>query len=98
MTSKPVFAALFAIAILTWPISPGFAQGGACLTDRDIQSSVAAGKILPLNRVLASAGLGDVKVLPPVKVCKQGGQLSYIISILQGGQAKTISLNATGRP
>ncbi len=98
MTRKTFLSALFATAVLVLPVSPVQAQGGACLSDRAIQNAVASGKILPLNEILALAGLAGTKVLPPVKVCDQGGQPYYIVSVLQGGQAQSIALNAiTGK-
>ena len=99
MTRKTLLLALFASTAL---ILPGLSAGAqaACLSDREIQAAVASGQILPLNAVMAQAGLPPgTKVLPPVQVCDQGGQLFYTVNVLEGGQARTISLNArTGRP
>jgi len=80
--------------------TPADAQN-TCLGNAQIQQMVSAGQILPLNEILAHAGLGrGTKVLPPVKVCSEGGALYYQLKVLDGnGAARNLNLNATtGQP
>lgn len=97
MTRKTFLSALLASLALFLPASAAQAQG-ACLSPQEIQNAHATGQILRFEQVRANLP-PDMKVVGEFKVCDQGGQLYYIIPVLQGGNAQTISLNAsTGRP
>lgn len=98
MTRKTFLSALLASTALFLSGVPANAQG-ACLSSQQIQSAVASGSILPLNEILARSGIPPNTVLSPVRVCDQGGQPYYQIPVDEGGQARTIALNAiTGQP
>jgi uncharacterized membrane protein YkoI len=96
MTRKAFLATLLAFFALALPVLPVEAQG-ACLSDREIQSAISSGKILPLNKIITRAGLTG-KVLS-FKVCENGGQLQFVISIDEGSRVRKVYVNAkTGRP
>lgn len=100
MIAKTVFPFLISAFVLLVPVT-GSAQTGSCLADTAVQQAVASGQILPLNEILARAGLPrGTKVLPPVRVCDTSGQLFYQISVLEAdGNARTLVLHAsTGQP
>lgn len=103
MTLKTLLPALFAALListaLTLPGTPALAQGGACLSEPEIQNAIAAQQIRSLPEILSLAGLSREDVVGAVRVCDLGGQLFYQVSVLSGGEAQTISLNAvTGVP
>ncbi len=93
MTRKTFLSALLVSICLILPLQPAVAES-ACLSPQDIQNAVTSGKILSLNEVLARAGIPPDKVLRPVRVCDQGSGLVYQVPIDEGGQARTIVLNA----
>ncbi len=68
-----------------------------CLNDKQIQQAVINKKILPLNIVIAKAGIAkSTKILPPIFVCNIDGKLFYQFSILQkNGKAAKLILPAT---
>lgn len=83
------------IGLLLLGASPAAAQSG-CLSGSQIQQAVSSGQILPLNQILARAGIGGgSKVLQPVAVCDRGGQFYYQLSILdKNGNASKLVLHA----
>lgn len=84
-----------ALALLLLGSTSAVAQA-ACLSGGEIQQAVAGGRILPLNEILARAGVGSGStVLQPVNVCEQGGQLYYQLSVLdKSGNARKLVLHA----
>ena len=98
MTRKTFLLALLASTAL---ILPGLSAGAqaACLSNRDIQAAKDARQILPFEAIKANLPPG-AKVVGNFEVCEQGGQLRYQIPVLiNGTEARTISLNAvTGQP
>ena len=93
MTRKTFLSLLLASTALALLALPANAQG-ACLSDRDIQNAVASRQILPSDEVLRQAGIRPNQIVGKLRVCDQGGQLFYMVPVLQGGEAKTISLRA----
>ncbi|GGF29235.1 hypothetical protein GCM10011321_20760 [Youhaiella tibetensis] len=71
--------------------TPSLAQ--ACLGKREIQQAVADGQILPLAQILAAGGI-DASSVVSFQVCDRGGGLAYVLQVYEGGEAKTIVLNA----
>lgn len=83
-------------AMIPTSASPSLAQ--ACLGKREIQQAVADGQILPLAQILAAGGI-DASSVVSFQVCERGGGLVYMLQVYEGGEAKTIVLNAaTGSP
>jgi len=78
-------------AVLPAAVSPSLAQ--ACLGKREIQQAVADGRILPLAQILAAGGI-DASSVVSFQVCDRGGGLDYVLQVYEGGEAKTIVLNA----
>lgn len=85
----PIAALMFA------GVGPALPQSG-CLSGSQIQQAVSGGQILPLNEILARAGIGGgSKILQPVRVCDQGGQFYYQVSVLDAnGNARKLVLHA----
>lgn len=87
-----LMAALLALgAMLPVSFSPSLAQ--ACLGKREIQQAVSDGQILPLAQILSSGGI-DASSVVSFQVCDRGGGLDYVLQVYEGGEAKTIVLNA----
>ncbi len=68
-----------------------------CLSDVQIQQSVANSSILPLSEVLTRGNVAkNSKVLPPINVCYVDGELFYQFSVLsKNGNAQKLVLPAT---
>lgn len=97
--TKPRPSASIALAtalVLAWASAGSAqAQGQACLDKIQIQDAVSSGQILPLDVVLARAGVDARQSVLNVQVCDQGGQLVYIIGVLSpSGDAQNLVLNA----
>ncbi|WP_208979157.1 PepSY domain-containing protein [Stappia stellulata] len=69
------FAAVLAVAV------PGFAQA-QCLDQSQARAAVANGQALPLGRVAGSVGGEIVRA----DLCREGGRLVYVLSVLSGGR------------
>ena len=83
-------------AVLPMAASPALAQ--ACLGKREIQQAVSDGRILPLAQILSAGGI-DASSVVSFQVCERGGGLAYTLQVYEGGEARTIVLNAaTGSP
>lgn len=78
-------------AMLAASVSPSLAQ--ACLGKREIQQAVSDGQILPLAQILAAGGI-DASSVVSFQVCDRGGGLAYVLQVYEGGEAKTIVLDA----
>lgn len=76
-------------------LTTGGAQAQSCLDKYQIQEAVASGQIMSLDTVLASAGVpADAEILS-VQVCDEGGQLVYVIGVLNAdGTAQNLVLGA----
>jgi hypothetical protein len=90
---KLTIALATTLILLVGGTSAAFAD---CLSTGQIQQAVSSGEILPLNQIVAMAGLeGNAKVLQPVMVCDHGGQLYYELSVLdRSGNASKVRLHA----
>lgn len=96
----PIAAAVLMMFTATGPTSAQFEQfedGGACLSNRDLQSAIASGEIPPVSDVLQAEGVDPDDVLS-VKLCEGGGGgLAYFVGVLgRSGEASTLVLPATG--
>ena len=67
-----------------------------CLSNREIRQEVVDRHILSLGQIKSRAGIGyGSKVLQPVNVCRNGGELYYHLSILdKSGKAYKLVLHA----
>ena len=92
---KPSAAVALALALALAMSGTTGAKAQACMDKQDIQQAVAAGEIMSLDAVLASAGVDASAEILSVQVCDQGGGLVYVIGVLtQDGQAENLVLNA----
>lgn len=84
---------LAAMAFGLVAITPAAAQ--SCLGKRDVQEAIATGQILSLAEILGRAGIDSSQEVLSVQVCDQGGQLVYIVAVLDdSGGAENLVLNA----
>ena len=98
MNRKTFIAVLLASFAQLMLGQTAFAQGGGCLSEREVQAAVGSGQILSLNDILQRAGIPRSKLLN-FEVCNRGGQLFYQLSVDDGASAGVRVLNAaTGRP
>lgn len=93
--TKTLLAAPFVALILSSAIVPAAAQGGSCLSNREIQDAIASGEILPVSQALQNAGVDRSQEVLSVKVCDNGGQLYYIVAVINSyGQAENLTISA----
>jgi uncharacterized membrane protein YkoI len=85
-----------ALSLTIAATSPSMAQGGSCLEPRDIQNAVSSGDILPLASILSYAGVDQAQEVLSVKVCDRGGQLYYVVAVLDdaSNEVQNLTLNA----
>lgn len=71
-----------------------FAQAtNDCLSRREAQEATVGGQLIPMQQIYASNGLFRESVVDR-KVCRNNGELYYVLSIFQDGMANTIWINA----
>lgn len=77
--------------MLAVPLAPS-AVAAQCLSAGEARSAVNSGQA----RALGSLGISGKIV--DAKLCQQGGRLVYVLSVLQNGQVRQITVDAkTGR-
>ncbi len=95
----PIVAAALLIFASSVPATAQFEQFEAreCMSNRALQSAIAAGEIPPVSDVLENEGVDPDDVLS-VKLCEGGGgALAYFVGVLdQRGEASTLVLPAGG--
>lgn len=82
------------VVVLLGSTAMSSAQAGACLSAVEIQNAISSGQILPLDQILARAGLSKSDLVGRFSVCDNGGTLFYELPTLSGGKAQTLILNA----
>ncbi len=72
------------------------AEAANCLSDRDARSAVQSGDAVSLSKMIKrirSATGGEI--VPPPKLCNQGGRLVYVINVLApNGQVTKVTVDA----
>jgi hypothetical protein len=95
LIQKPTASIALALALAIALASTTTASAQACLDRREIQEAVSSGRIMSLDAVLASAGVGGDAEILNVQVCDEGGRLVYIIGVLSpDGEAQNLVLSA----
>ncbi|MCA1241365.1 PepSY domain-containing protein [Stappia stellulata] len=86
--SRPALTAvvLFAMLALAQPVT---AQG-QCLSQPQARAAVSSGQALPLGRVAGAVGGEIVRA----DLCREGGRLVYVLSVLSGGRVDTRVVDA----
>jgi hypothetical protein len=94
LLSRFVSAALAATLVLPLGAGSAVAQE-VCWDNIRIQTAVASGEIAPIADVLAREGIPAANVRGAVKVCEQGGQLVYVLPVLEAsGEARNLTVSA----
>ena len=70
-------------------LAPAMAQA-QCLSQSQARQAVQAGEARPLGSIAGRAGGEIVRA----ELCRQGGQLVYILSVLEGGRVKERVIDA----
>lgn len=78
-----------ALAVTLALLVPATAQA-ECLSQREARQAVEAGEARPLGSVAGSAGGEIVRA----ELCRQGGQLVYVLSVLSGGRVQERVIDA----
>lgn len=73
--------------MLSWPVAAA-AQGGACLSDAEVQQAVASGQILPYADIVRALPGGDTAL--DFRVCGSGQQLYYEVTVRTESGSKTM--------
>jgi hypothetical protein len=75
---------------------PAQAQGGSCLSDRQIYAAVEQGQLLPLEDALRQNGVDRSTQVLSVEVCDDGGGYAYHVQVINAsGEARTLVLPAS---
>lgn len=88
---KALRSALTALALIAGLIIalPTFAQA-QCLSQAEARAAVSSGQVLPLGRVAGAVGGEIVRA----DLCREGGRLVYVLSVLSGGRVDTRVVDA----
>lgn len=78
-------------AALMAPLAPS-AGAAQCLSPGEARAAVSSGQARALGSLSISGKIVDAKL------CRQGGRLVYVLSVLQNGKVRTVTVDAkTGR-
>lgn len=64
-----------------------------CLAPVEAQQATMGGQLIPLQQIYAQRGLNPGDVLDR-KVCRNNGELYYVLNVYQNGNANTVWINA----
>lgn len=81
--------AALALATVLALLAPAAAQA-QCLSQSQARQAVQAGEARPLGSIAGSAGGEIVRA----ELCRQGGRLVYVLSVLDGGRVKERVIDA----
>ncbi|MEQ9691378.1 PepSY domain-containing protein [Bauldia litoralis] len=72
------------------------AEAANCLSDRDARSAVQSGQAVSLSKMIKRIqSTTGGEIVPPPKLCKQGGQLVYIVNVLSpDGKVTKVTVDA----
>jgi hypothetical protein len=89
--SRAARAALTAFALIaaSFVALPTSAQA-QCLSQPQARAAVSSGQALPLGRVAGAVGGEIVRA----DLCREGGRLVYVLSVLSGGRVDTRVVDA----
>ena len=91
MLRSPMMAATVALVAIVASSQPAYAE---CLDARAVNAAVASGQVLPLRSVSGALGGEVVRA----SLCRQGGRLVYVLSVMSGGRVSERVVDArTGR-
>lgn len=91
-------AALLGMVLLATGMTSGdmTAQAASCLSSRDARTAVQSGEAISLSKMIGrirSATGGEI--VPPPKLCNQGGRLIYVVNVLSpDGQVTKVTVDA----
>ncbi|QGZ36814.1 PepSY domain-containing protein [Stappia indica] len=81
--------AALALATVLALLAPAAAQA-QCLSQSQARQAVQTGEARPLGSIAGSAGGEIVRA----ELCRQGGRLVYVLSVLDGGRVKERVIDA----
>jgi uncharacterized membrane protein YkoI len=96
--ARVLLAIMLLAASLSAPVAvtPAAAQQGApaCFSDTQTRGAVQQGQAQPLSNLIAGVQARFGGQVVSSRLCQNGGRLTYIVTLLIGGQVREVRVDA----